>query len=220
MSKGLNLTEELIKHVKEYEKVHDNDDIKEFSIYLKDKLFSSHPNKTGKIFNKDEFHNYVLYPEIEFSALLTGLYRFSKHYLKKAFAGSKINTIDEFGFMATLLKEGSLLKNELINKHLLEVSSGSEIIKRLQKNGLIKEYPDENDKRAKRVTLTREGKKEIFSSFDDMYKVSRLIVGDLTSDELNNSLQIFNKLSYFHHHIYDYDKKTQLDELHEKYLTS
>jgi DNA-binding MarR family transcriptional regulator len=66
-------------------------------------------------------------------------------------------TIDEFGFLATLIRAGNLMKHELINEHMLEMSSGSEIIKRLVRNGLVYEYPDENDKRAKRVALTEKG---------------------------------------------------------------
>jgi len=41
----------------------------------------------------------------------------------------------------------------LINKHLLEISSGSEILKRLIKNELVCEFPDKKDRRAKRVSM-------------------------------------------------------------------
>jgi len=218
MSDSLDLINKLIPYLKDYKESVGNSDLHEFSIYLKDNLGKSEDSVKKKAFNKDDFHNYRMYPEIEFSALLTGLYRFSKHYLRKAFSTTQIKTIDEFGFLASLLKEGSLLKTELITKHLLEISSGSEIIKRLIRNELIYEFPDEKDKRAKRVSLTDKGRKEIFNAFDDMHKVSELIVGKLSQDELNEALQIFNKLNYHHHHIYDSDKKTSLINLHKKYV--
>ena len=160
MSDNIQMIKQILDYVESYEYEVGNANIQEFSIYLKDKLVISSSQETSN-FNKKNFKNYKSYPEVEFSTLLTGLYRFAKHYMKKAFSNTSIKTIDEFGFLATLLKEKSLLKNELINKHLLEISSGSEILKRLIKNELIFEFPDENDKRAKRVSLTEKGVKEI-----------------------------------------------------------
>lgn len=217
MSDNIDILKEILLHLEAYEKEVGNSDIKEFSIYLKDKVITGNKNEVNNDFDKNNFRNYTSYPEIEFSALLTGLYRFSKHYVKKAFQNAIINTIDEFGFLATLLKEGSLLKKELINKHLLEISSGSEILKRLIKNKLVNEFPDKNDKRAKRVSLTELGRSEIMKAFDDMHKVSEIVIGNLSGEELNQAIAIFNKLNYFHHHIHETDRNTNLSMLHKKY---
>jgi len=218
MSDNIDLLKGLLQYLQEYETEVGNSDIKEFSIYLKDRVVGLSKRSEDKCFDKDNFRNYTSYPEVEFSSLLTGLYRFSKHYVKKAFKNAKIKTIDEFGFLATLLKDGSLLKNELINRHLLEISSGSEILKRLIKNNLIYEFPDEKDKRAKRVSLTDVGKHEIMNAFDDMHKVSEIIIGKLTGKELSDAILIFRKLTYFHHHIHEIDRNTKLVELHKKYI--
>ncbi len=216
MSDNIDLIKELINYVEEYENEVGNANIKEFSIYLQNKLITGKIKKTNNGFDSSNYQNYNSYPEIEFSTLLTGLYRYSKHYVKKAFTNTKINTIDEFGFLASLLKEGSLLKNELINKHLLEISSGSEILKRLIRSELVCEFPDKTDKRAKRVSLTPEGRIEIMNAFDDMHKVSEIIIGNLTGEELNHAITTFNKLYFFHHHIHETDRNTELHELHEK----
>jgi len=198
MSNNIDLVREILDYVQIYEKEVGNTDLKEFSIYLKDKAIGNKPLGINKNFEKNNYENYKDYREVEFSTLLTGLYRFAKHYMKKAFSNTTINTVDEFGFLATLLKEKSLLKNELINKHLLEISSGSEILKRLIRNGLVCEFPDKNDKRAKRVSLTDEGKITIMSAFDDMHKVSEIIIGNLNSIEVNEVLSALNKLTFFH----------------------
>lgn len=219
MSDNIQMIKQILDYVESYENEVGNSNIQEFSIYLKDKLFISSSQETSN-FNKNNFKNYKSYPEVEFSTLLTSLYRFAKHYMKKAFSSTSIKTIDEFGFLATLLKEKSLLKNELINKHLLEISSGSEILKRLIKNELIHEFPDENDKRAKRVSLTEKGVKEIMASFDDMHKVSEIIIGNLKEKELKEALAVFNKLTFFHQHIHDEDRNTSLPDLHNKYVVS
>lgn len=221
MSEHIDLIKTLLDHIENYEREFGNSDLKEFSMYLKDQVTTEKSSPTSNSeFDKNNYLNYKTYAEVEFSTLLTNLYRFAKHYTKKAFTGSDIKTIDEFGFLATLLKEKSLTKNELINQHLLEMSSGSEILKRLIKNGLVQEIPDENDKRARRVSLTEKGTLSIFGAFDEMHKASEIIVGNLTGDELKTALQVFNKLSYFHQHIYETDRNSKLDEIHKHYILS
>lgn len=218
MSEHTNLLKSLLDHIENYEKEFGNSDLKAFSIYLRDQVSSEKKLIPNKNFNKNNYANYKSYAEVEFSTLLTNLYRFAKHYMKKAFVGKEIKTIDEFGFLATLLKQKSLMKNELIHLHLLETSSGSEILKRLIKNDLVQEIPDEVDKRAKRVSLTAKGVATIMESFDEMHKISEIIVGNLKDDELKQALDAFNKLSYFHQHIYECDRNSDLAEIHHKYI--
>jgi len=217
MSYESTLLKHLIPLIEQYAELKQNDNLCEFSLYLKDEVFKTGESDVQVPFNKANFDNYKVYREVEFSTLLTGLFRFAKHYLKKAFADGSINTIDEFGFLATLLKEGSMPKNELINKHLLEISSGSEIIKRLVKSGLIEELQSDTDKRQRLVTLTAEGRIALMAAFDDMHKVSEIVIGNLTSEEIKSALLVFRKLTFFHQHIHETDKNTSLDELHQKF---
>jgi DNA-binding MarR family transcriptional regulator len=218
MSKNIKLIKQILEYLEEYEEEVGNADLKEFSIYLKDKVIPEDPANAVRSFDTGDYLNYLSYPEIEFGTLLTGLFRFAKHYMKKAFRETAIRTIDEFGFLATLLREDTLLKNELINQHLLEISSGSEILKRLIRGGLVQEFADEHDKRAKRVSLTQKGKEEIFSAFHDMHKVAEIVIGNLTRKELMDTLSVMNKLTYFHQHIHEKDRNAGLEELHQKYI--
>lgn len=220
MSEQINLIQELLDYVALYENEVGNLDLKEFSIFLKDKLVVEDNFQKTTDFDKNKYNEYKKYAEVEFSTLLTNLYRFAKNYIKKAFEGKAIKTIDEFGFLATLLLEKSLMKYELINKHMLETSSGSEILKRLVRNGLVYEFPDENDGRAKRVALTEEGKKVIIDVFEDMHIVSEIVVGNLTDKELKEALGVLNKLNYFHQHIYEENKSSGIDEIYQKHIAS
>ncbi len=218
MSEQMELIKNLLDHVEAYKEEFGNSDLKEFSIYLKDKVSEEIAVHKGVEFDKNNYQNYKSYAEVEFSTLLTNLYRFAKHYMKKAFVDMEIKTIDEFGFLASLLKQKSLTKNELIHQHLLETSSGSEILKRLIKNGLVDEIKDPNDKRAKRVLLTEKGTRIVFQSFDEMHKISEIIIGNLNKEEIKQVLQAFNKLSYFHQHIHASDRTSDLDAIHHKYI--
>ena len=217
MSGQIKLLKDILDYIDSFQNEKGSADIKEFTVYLRDKVLE------GKTTEEDDYakENYMAYkemPKVEFSTLLTGLYRFARIYAKKAFQNTTINTIDEFGFLASILKEKSLLKNELIKRHFLEVSTGSEIIKRLIRNKLIYEYPDPNDGRAKRVSLTEAGFKEIMMAFDEMHKVSEIVVGNLSKEELTEALSIFNKLNYFHINIQNNSKDDDLDGIYQTYI--
>jgi DNA-binding MarR family transcriptional regulator len=218
MSEQIILIKQVLQYIESYEKEVGNYDIREFSIYLKDKVLGTISANFSNTTEKIDYENYKVHPEVEFSTLLVQLYKFAKHYVKKVFQDKPWNSIDEYGFLASLLLCPSMSKNEMINMHMLEMSSGSEIFKRLLKNKLITQFPDENDKRAKRVSLTDEGRKQIIAAFDEMYKVSQIIIGNLDEKEMREAIGIFNKLSIFHHHIHDFDKNSSVEDLHDKYL--
>ncbi len=165
MSEQITLIKKLLDYLETYKEEVGNTDIKEFTMYLRDKVLLGEEKSPSKNFSNEQYLNYKEMPKVEFSTLLTGLYRFARIYVKKAFQNTNIKTIDEFGFLASILKEKSLLKNELIKMHFMEVSSGSEILKRLIRNGLVYEYPDSKDGRAKRISLTKDGFKEIMNAF-------------------------------------------------------
>lgn len=223
MSEQIKLISELLTHVDDYLKTSKHIDIVGFSHFLNNQMLQKpgiqDQSNTRINFEKENYKNYKQYAEIEFSTLLTNLYRFAKHYVKKAFKQTDIKTIDEFGFLASLLRHKHLLKKELINQHLLETSSGSEVLKRLKAKELVTESTYEGDKRARLVSLTPKGVQTIMNSFEEMHKVSEIIIGNLSDDELKQSLKIFNKLSDFHHRIHQENRDSGLNEIHTKHIS-
>jgi DNA-binding MarR family transcriptional regulator len=147
------------------------------------------------------------------SVLITLMFRYAKGYIKKALHNSLIQTVDEFAFLITLMTFDSLTKTELINKQVMEKTSGIEVIKRLLSQKLIKEFADENDKRSVRVTITLKGKKEITSVLPEMANVSRVVVGNLSKAEINTLSYLLKKLDYFHNDIFINKKALTLNEI-------
>ena len=96
----------------------------------------------------------------------------------------------------------SLSKSELITKQVMEKTSGSEIIRRLIKRGLIVESADENDKRSIRVSITQSGREELLRILPLMSKVTKVVVGNLSSEEIKTLSYLLKKLDYFHNDIY------------------
>ena len=144
--------------------------------------------------------------------------KYAKTYVKKALKDSPLVGLDDFGFLISLCFEGDKTKTELIQENINEVSSGMEIIKRLERNGLIKSFRDEQDKRATRLTGTPKGQQVLGKAMQEMFKASNIIAGNLDNEERLNLLTILNKLHAFHKPIYLNEGKTELEAIREKYL--
>ena len=127
---------------------------------------------------------------------------YAKWYIKKVLRESYLQTPDEFSFLITLMTYDSLSKSELITKQVMEKTSGSEIIRRLIKRGLITESADANDRRSIRVSITDTGREEILKILPLMSKVSEIVVGNLSIQEINTLSYLLKKLDYFHNDIY------------------
>ena len=147
---------------------------------------------------KDEYRS----TSIDISILIVLLFHYAKGYIKKALRDSFLQTPDEFSFLITLMTYKNLTKSELIAKQVMEKTSGSEVIRRLIKRGLIVESADENDKRSIRVSITKSGREEILKTLPLMGKVSEIVVGNLSAEEINTLSYLLKKLDYFHNDIY------------------
>jgi MarR family transcriptional regulator, lower aerobic nicotinate degradation pathway regulator len=129
---------------------------------------------------------------------LNMLFRFMKIYTKTALKDSAITTIDDFIFLASIHKENSIRKTDLIKNNMVEIPSGIEIIKRLIKNKLVSEHADETDKRAVKLMITDFGRGELFQIFGEMNKVGGILAGNLASDELFQLHGLLEKLALHH----------------------
>jgi DNA-binding MarR family transcriptional regulator len=152
-------------------------------------------------------------PTTDITILLVLMYRYAKSYVKKALAGKIIQTADEFSFLITLLTFESLTKTELINKQIIEKTSGTEIIKRLLNLELITEFADPDDKRSVRVAITPKGKQEIATLLPEMGVVSHIVTGNLTDNEISTLSYMLKKLDFYHNDIFMNKRHYSLDEL-------
>jgi DNA-binding MarR family transcriptional regulator len=149
----------------------------------------------------------------DISILIVLMNRYAKWYIKKVLRESHLQTPDEFSFLITLMTYDSLSKSELITKQVMEKTSGSEVIRRLIKRGLIVESADENDKRSIRVSITQSGREEILRILPLMSKVTKIVVGNLSSEEINTLSYLLKKLDYFHNDIYLKKRGQPLSEI-------
>lgn len=151
--------------------------------------------------------------DTDISILIVLLFRYAKGYIKKALKDSIMNTADEFSFLITLMTFDSLSKSELIQKQVMEKTSGTEVINRLLKNELITQYNDENDKRSVRVRITPKGRMELVQILPQMQVVSQIVTGRLDENEKTTLAYMLRKLEHYHNDIFLNKKETELVEL-------
>jgi DNA-binding MarR family transcriptional regulator len=152
--------------------------------------------------NKESFKYEHTSATRDISILIVLMNRYAKWYIKKVLRDSLLQTPDEFSFLISLMTYDSLHKSELITKQIMEKTSGTEVINRLVKRGLIHETADQNDKRSIRVSITESGKEEILRILPLMTKVTEIVVGNLSVEEINTLSYLLKKLDYFHNNIY------------------
>jgi len=167
----------------------------------------------------DDF-NKVQSNEAQISRHVGALYKFAKHYTKKILQNTPVNSIDEFGFLASLTTRQDYTKTELINQNLIEITSGTEIIKRLVKKNFAEESKDPDDGRGKRVRITRKGLEVVVGIFNQMGDAANIVSGNLTEFEKKQLIQILSKLEHFHHAIHENDRNSELSEIAKKYLSA
>jgi len=160
-------------------------------------------------FLNDEYRS----TSIDISILIVLMYHYAKGYIKKALRDSYLQTPDEFSFLITLMTYDNLTKSELITRQVMEKTSGTEVIRRLIKKGLIIEFADEKDKRSVRVSITKAGREEILKVLPLMGRVSEIVVGNLSAQEINTLSYLLKKLDYFHNDIYIKKRGQPLSDL-------
>ena len=119
--------------------------------------------------------------------------RYYKAFAKKVLGESELSSPDGFSFLYHMSLTDSFRKMELIKMHHLEPPSGIEVLKRLLKKGLIEEFDDADDRRAKRIKITDKGRKELEVVLPKMSEVFSLMTADLSLNEKLHMLAFLNR---------------------------
>lgn len=117
--------------------------------------------------------------EATIAQMISLLYRVSRHYTKRAFQDRLFKTEEEYSYLVSLLGSGRLSKTELNTRNALERTTGNELLRRLNRSGLIVEMDDPVDKRQKLVQLTALGRTELMKVFPALREVTQLLSSSL-----------------------------------------
>ncbi|MCU0433421.1 MAG: MarR family winged helix-turn-helix transcriptional regulator [Bacteroidia bacterium] len=149
----------------------------------------------------------------QLTALVGFMQRYAKLYSKKALAGTPLQSLDEFTYLAALTGSPGMSKTELIHRNAHEKTSGLEIIRRMVRLGLLEELSDTADRRSTLVRHTATGREVMFAVAGRMKEVSGLVTGKLTEEEKYQLVHLLGKLDGFHREVYLHHRDKSLEEL-------
>jgi DNA-binding MarR family transcriptional regulator len=158
-------------------------------------------------------------PSITDGLLLKIIGRISKlnmNYANLALEGTGLNQIEEFGMLVTIKQEKNPKKTEVIYANLFELSSGTDMLARMKKRGLINEYDDTEDKRSKRLELTSKGEKAVDACKVKIFRNAKMLMNDLTDDDKQLCIQLLKNVEIKFSYLWPKHKGRAFDEIFEE----
>lgn len=134
--------------------------------------------------------------------LISRIARFHEFYIRKFLNELPINTRLEFVFLYTINLMGGAKRTDVINVHLVEFTTGMDIIKRLLNQGLIMESLNKADKRSKLVYTTEIGKAVIKKSIRQMESEKEMFLSCISRNKWKKIIPALEELNSFHTGIY------------------
>ena len=207
----LNLIIDILTELDNYQKTNPNANVglDDFRLYLNQKAYEK--ENPRNLTEKFELDVNDLENEIAKQVIMLG--RYSKQLIRKSLENHPDLVNEDFTYLFRMMDYDSLTKMQLIEKNAHEKQTGIEIIKRLVKNGLLAESPDEHDKRSTRIAVTTKGKKVFLESMQDITVVSKIMCGQLNTKEKEALLSSLKKLNTFHHTVYSNFKNENTSEI-------
>lgn len=155
-------------------------------------------------------------PEAQLGALVGRLAKYAHLYSKKAMQPLDFNSIEDPVYLLSLVQMGTPKKSELIYEMMAEFASGIDVVNRLVNMGLIDEFPDEHDRRSKRLRITPKGLEAIQECLPLMDRIANIAYGSLTGGEKALLVQLLSKLDRYHAEHYRQSRNAEFDEVYER----
>ncbi len=214
----------LVQLIKQYEayQLSIKDDLQQdsltgFLVFMNSRLGLAGNN--GIDFGVASWENFNRQTLMEMAGALIGkMGRYVDNYSRKSMPGTPVPSIEEFTYLIVLLQEESMIKSELINHNAHQITTGTEIIKRLLKKGYLQQTNDERDKRSVRVSITDQGRAAIYATATVTKSLAAIATGILSDEELLSLVGTLRKLDDFHKQIFHESKHLELEDLVTKYL--
>jgi DNA-binding PadR family transcriptional regulator len=202
----LNKTVELVRLWGAYEEQNPNATLDNFFRHQLS-LISKKPEKSEQ--------QEKLIPDIN-GRLMILLRRIAKYhitYSNKALEGTGFDQIEEFGLLVTIFNEVNPIKSEAIYNNIIELSSGTNMLNRLKKRGLVSEYSDTEDKRVKRLQVTEKGKQALMIAKDKVQQVAIMMTYGLSDEDKQVCIQLLSPANNRFNGMFQKQKNRSFDEI-------
>ena len=191
---GSQLLVALVNQWATYEQQQPNPSVRDFCLWYITNQPLDLPDQTD-IFDEEPINGLL-------GKLMGRVGQYDHLYTKKALNELGLNNVDDMMYLHMIHHLKAPRKAELIQAMLSEFPSGIEIIRRLLRQSLISELPDETDKRSKRVRLTEAGEKLLLASYALLHQAGEMMYDTLPNQEKILLAHLLGRLDDFHvtHH--------------------
>ena len=164
---------------------------------------------------KQDTPGWQLHPGIngQLMILIRRIGKYHMVYSNKALEGSGLDQIEEFGILVTIFNHVNLIKSEAIFDNLMELSSGTNMLTRLKRRGLISEYADKEDKRVKRLKLTAKGEETLVNAKMRVLQAAQLMMDSLNDEDKQLCLQLLTPVGDRFSGLFQKQRNKTFDEI-------
>lgn len=148
--------------------------------------------------------------------LLRRIGKFHIAYSNMGLEGTELGQMEEFGILVTIYNEGNPIKSEAILNNIMELSSGSNMLIRMKKKGLVEEYADPMDKRVKRLKVTSKGEQTLLKAKDTVLKVAEMMLRDLSDNDKRLCMQLLKPVDLRFSGMYQKQKNKSFEEVYKE----
>jgi DNA-binding MarR family transcriptional regulator len=134
------------------------------------------------------------------SYLIGKLYQYLLIYTKPLMKKWGLHSMDDFGYLATVQWHGTISKSRACQAMLQEITTGTDIIKRLIRLGYLKELIDKADRRQRILRLTAKGEKALSALQVDFLSLPD-VLGELDSNSRSTLVTWLMSLDAYHDNI-------------------
>jgi len=184
----MDVTTLLVMQWADFHANHPNANIEDFCRY--------HLIHNSEKFNKEEFLGGIV-PSLATGMLVKLLNRIIKlyqDYAVSAFSESGITSFEEFVFLNFIGSSNEPRKTEVVYKNFNELSSGLLVIGRLKSKGYVSERNDDEDKRAKRVKLTKKGENVLKICRRQLLLLNEIFFQGIPDDDIHLCTQLLTPI--------------------------
>jgi len=206
----------LLKHWEEFSQKESGKDLAQFGAWLQLEYESQDEDLLTRVLGQapKEVQGSPNLLDAQISFTWGRLMRFTQIWAKRAFADTPIRTLDEFGILMYIWQQQSPKKSEVAHHSLMEQTTCFEIIKRFQRQGLVEEFPDEHDRRSRRIRLSAEAMEMVGRVLRHKAEtLSTLLLGTMSQDQKMVMWDLLRSLERFHTGVLDEHPDTSIEQI-------
>jgi DNA-binding MarR family transcriptional regulator len=157
----------------------------------------------------------------QIAVLINRISRLLRLYAKKALEPLGVDlTLEEWTMLVGVRKSASMRMSDAISMSVLGSTTGSEMLRRLKRDGYVEEFPNPADRRSKLVRLTAKGQRVLETTYGAMLQIGEHLCSVLPTAEQHQLAQLLGKLHNVHIRVFmkasDADLQGMLAALREE----